>query len=223
MGSETSYVEDKSVNEIKRIYNEQKEKIISRIEDFEDLIKHGTDSKILSELIFCILTPQSNAKLCWDAVMRINKKGLLVKGSSKQILKELNNVRFKYKKSEFVAECRGKFLHDKKIQIKDFIHKFNDVLLLREWLVENIKGIGYKEAGHFLRNIGLGSQLAILDRHILKNLELYQVIEKIPVSISKKKYIEIEKQMILFSKKVKIPMSHLDLVFWYKEKKEIFK
>ena len=74
-------------------------------------------------------------------------------------------------------------------------------MLLREWLVENIKGIGYKEACHFLRNIGLGSQLAILDRHILKNLELYQVIEKIPVSISKKKYIEIEKQMILFSKK----------------------
>ena len=29
--------------------------------------------------------------------------------------------------------------------------------------------MSYKEASHFLRNIGFGENIAILDRHILKN------------------------------------------------------
>ncbi|MDM7912425.1 MAG: DNA lyase, partial [Methanotrichaceae archaeon] len=82
---------------------------------------------------------------------------------------------------------------------------------------------GYKEASHFLRNIGLGGDLAILDRHILKNLALLGVIDGIPASPSKKMYLEIESKMIEFSRKAKIPMSHLDLLLWYKEAGEIFK
>jgi len=42
-------------------------------------------------------------------------------------------------------------------------------LCMPEWLVKNLTGLGYKEAGHFLRNIGSG-KIAILDRHILRNL-----------------------------------------------------
>ena len=90
-------------------------------------------------------------------------------------------------------------------------------------VVANIKGLGYKEASHFLRNIGLGGDLAILDRHILKNLALLGVIDEVPASPSKKMYLEIEKKMIDFSREAKIPMSHLDLLLWYKEAGEVFK
>ena len=86
-----------------------------------------------------------------------------------------------------------------------------------------MKGIGYKEASHFLRNIGFGEHLAILDRHIMKNLKLLGIIDEIPISLTRKKYLEIEQRMVKFSKKVKIPMKHLDLVLWYKETGEIFK
>jgi len=89
--------------------------------------------------------------------------------------------------------------------------------------VENVKGLGYKEASHFLRNIGLGEDLAILDRHILKNLALLGVIAEVPESPSKRLYLEIEKQMTAFSCKVGIPMGQLDLLLWYKEAGEIFK
>ncbi len=98
-----------------------------------------------------------------------------------------------------------------------------NVFSKREWLVKDVKGIGYKEASHFLRNIGFGKQIAILDRHILKNLKLYGVIGDIPKMLSRKKYFEIEKKMMDFSKEIEIPMSHLDLLFWYKETGEIFK
>jgi len=89
--------------------------------------------------------------------------------------------------------------------------------------VANVLGLGYKEASHFLRNIGLGEDLAILDRHILKNLALLGVIDKVPESPTKRLYIEIEKQMTAFSSQAGIPMGQLDLLLWYKEAGEIFK
>ena len=95
---------------------------------------------------------------------------------------------------------------------------------MREWLVENIKGYGYKEASHFLRNVGLGSDIAILDRHILKNLKRYGVIDKIPPSLGNRKiYMDIEEKMKHFSKKIKVPLEELDLLFWAQETGFVFK
>ncbi|HNX08865.1 MAG TPA: DNA lyase, partial [Methanothrix sp.] len=71
--------------------------------------------------------------------------------------------------------------------------------------------------------IGRGESLAILDRHILKNLVLLGVISEVPATLTKKMYLEIEQKMIAFSKDAKIPMGHLDLLLWYKEAGEVFK
>jgi N-glycosylase/DNA lyase len=103
------------------------------------------------------------------------------------------------------------------------ISSFSNLEEAREWLVDNIKGMGYKEASHFLRNIGLGEEFAILDRHILKNLQLLGIIEEVPASLSRKRYFEIEKKMVRFSDRINIPMAHLDLLLWYKETGEVFK
>jgi len=83
--------------------------------------------------------------------------------------------------------------------------------------------MGHKEASHFLRNIGKGRDLAILDRHILKNMKLIGIIDKIPDSMPPKKYLELEGILRQFSDEVGIPMDHLDIVLWYKETNEIFK
>lgn len=210
-------------NQIKRIYNFKRDEILQKLKDFEQLWLNGTDEEIFAELVFCILTPQSKAKLCWDAVENLMNKNLLLKGSKNQIVKELGQVRFKYKKAEYIVEVREQFLTEGKITIKPQISRFSDVYDAREWLGRNIKGFGYKEASHFLRNIGLGEKLAILDRHILKNLRSLGIIKEIPNSLTQKKYLEIENKMRLFSKKIRIPISHLDLLFWSKETGEIFK
>lgn len=101
--------------------------------------------------------------------------------------------------------------------------QFNQNKDARGWLAQNVTGMGYKEASHFLRNIGLGEDLAILDRHVLKNLRLLGVIEEIPSSLSKSRYFEIEKSMKEFAEEINVPMGRLDLVLWYKETGEIFK
>lgn len=132
-------------------------------------------------------------------------------------------MRFKYKKSKYLVYAREKFSEDGKLVIRSALGKNINTFKKREWLVNNIKGIGYKEASHFLRNIGFGSDIAILDRHILRTLKSIKVIDEISESLSKEKYLNIEEKMRNFSKDIKIPMDHLDLLFWYREKGEVFK
>ncbi|MCD6145124.1 MAG: N-glycosylase/DNA lyase [Methanosarcinales archaeon] len=211
------------IDELKAIQISIQDEIESRLAEFDRIRKIGDDKAIFAELVFCILTPQSKARVCWAAVENLLGKDLLLKGESDQILGELHGVRFKYKKSEYVVEARDKLSIDGKIAIKSRISRFSDVCDAREWLVRNVKGIGYKEASHFLRNIGFGENLAILDRHILKNLRSLGVIEEIPDSLSRRRYLEIEREMMEFADRVKIPMSHLDLVMWYNEAGEVFK
>jgi N-glycosylase/DNA lyase len=114
-------------------------------------------------------------------------------------------------------------MQNRKISIKPRLSSFDSIYACRDWLVQNIRGLGYKEASHFLRNIGLGEDIAILDRHILRNLAMIGLIEDIPNSMSKKKYLQIEKEMDKFARQIRIPLPHLDLLFWYKETGKIFK
>jgi N-glycosylase/DNA lyase len=221
--AKTKKIEDNSISELTRCYDEMRDEIEARLEEFKKVWISGNDEKIHSELIFCLLTPQAKAKSCWYVTERIYKNGLLFEGDKKQISEEFNLVRFKNKKANYVIEVRNQFMMSKGDNMRLKIQEFNNVKEAREWLVKNIKGFGFKEASHFLRNIGMGKNLAILDRHILKNLKDLGIVERIPNSLSKRKYYEIENKMKEFSNNVRIPIEHLDLLFWYKETGEIFK
>jgi N-glycosylase/DNA lyase len=209
--------------EIQIIFNSKRQEIELRLNEFRKIWEKGTTKQIFAELVFCILTPQANGKACWSAVENMIRKGVLFAGDRGQIVKELSSARFIHKKSAYIVEAREKFLLDNRISLKSVISQIGDSYKAREWLVQNIKGIGYKEASHFLRNIGFEQNLAILDRHIVRNLQFVGVIIEIPDSLSKRRYFDIEKRMMKFSKAIQIPMSHLDLVMWYKETGEIFK
>jgi len=216
-------MDNTTIEEIKKLYLLVQDEIVLRLDEFKVIWKRDSEKDVFTELVFCILTPQSKARLCWAAVENLVNKKLLLRGDKNQITKELNGVRFKYKKAEYIAEARRQFSVDGKITIKSRIGQFNNVYDAREWLVKNVKGIGYKEASHFLRNIGLGENLAILDRHILKNLNSLGLIDKISGALLRGRYFEIERKMRGFAEKINILMSHLDLVLWYKETGEIFK
>jgi N-glycosylase/DNA lyase len=79
-----------------------------------------------------------------------------------------------------------------------------------------------KEASHFLRNIGVRG-LAILDRHIFRHLIRLQVIRAMPKSLTKKRYLSIEKKWHRFADDVGISLDELDLLFWSMETGEIRK
>ncbi len=197
--------------------------IAKRVKHYSDVFKNGTDEEIFGELSFCIFTPQSKALSCWKAVNVLDEKKLLVKGTADEIAENISGVRFQRNKAKFLVQAREHFLSNGKIKIKDFLKSFKTPYDLRDWIIKNIKGIGYKEAGHFLRNTGLGLDLAILDRHILRNLKFYEAIDDIPETLTPKIYLNIEQKMIKFCNDIKIPMSHMDLLLWAMQTGGIFK
>ena len=209
--------------EITRIYSEQKSEIVSRLEEFKRLGESGDDIALFTELVFCILTPQSKARTCWAVVESLLSKNLILDGEEKEIVAELNRTRFKHKKTAYILQARRLFSANGGVSIVSKLGQFRDVREARGWLAGNVKGMGLKEASHFLRNIGLGEDIAILDRHILRSLSQLRVIEKLPTHVTEKTYFRIENQMRQFAHAINIPLQHLDLVLWFKETGEIFK
>ncbi len=213
----------KDIDEIMDGYKIVKNEILKRLNEFESIWKRNNDHEIFREFVFCLLTPQSKAKVCWNAVLRLDESGFLLNGNPEQISEVISDVRFKNVKSNYIYLARNKFFKNEKFVLIDIINSFNDIKKIRDFLVKEVKGMGYKEASHFLRNVGFGEDISILDRHILKNLMRYGAITEIPKTLSKRKYLEIEDKMKIFSEKINIPMAHLDLLFWYKEAGEVFK
>ncbi len=213
---------EKSVQELQTLYGEKRDAIQTRLNEFKQIL-NCNDDDVFAELCFCLLTPQSSAKTCWAAVSRLKERSLLLKGEASEIQPQLNDVRFSDSKAKYIVEARATFSKDGKLSLKSHLSSFANMFELREWMVENVKGLGYKEASHFLRNVGLGEEFAILDRHILRNLKRLDVITEVPVSITKKRYLEIEEKLRRFSREIAIPLADLDLLFWSRETGWIFK
>ena len=189
-------------------YKKKKTEIRKRLAEFKEV----EQSDYFYELMYCLFTPQSSAQNCFKAVNEIKTKNYLVKSFPlKNILhqKDGTYIRFHNNKERYVQEAKLKYNI-----ILEKITSGMEPFSMREWLVDNVKGLSYKESTHFLRNIGKNGQLAILDRHILNNLLYASAIAEIPKTLNKNKYYEIEKVFQNFSKDMKIDINELDLLFW---------
>lgn len=213
-------------------YKKRKSNIKKRLLEFKKM-KGADRKKLFAELCFCLCTPQSKAVNCNEAVACLEASGALFDGRAVNIAKYLKGlVRFHNNKARYIVEARRVFYSSSEpANLSSRLRSKNkfagesrrELIKFREWLVRNIKGLGMKEASHFLRNIGIGSDLAIIDRHILTNLYKYGAIYNIPEHISNKQYLTIEKKMRKFSKDVGIPLAELDLLFWSNQTGHVFK
>ena len=87
-----------------------------------------------------------------------------------------------------------------------------DHFTLREYMVNNVKGLGYKEASHFLRNIGI-FDFAILDKHILQLLFDYGYTKDMKLN-SRTDYLEKERIFNSISGEYNIQPGIMDLYLW---------
>ncbi len=207
---------------MREAYEQKREAIEARLNEFKNVYSQSEED-IFSELCFCLLTPQTKAKSADNVIKKLKEKGLLLSGNADEIKLWMAPIRFNNNKSQYIIEARKLFSENGKVSIKKKLEQQGDPIAMRSWLVKNVNGYGLKEASHFLRNIGFGDDMAILDRHILKHLVKNNVIPEIPKSVTDKKYLEIEEKMKKFALQAGIPMSHLDLVWWSEETGEIFK
>ncbi len=214
-------------NLIKRIklhYEEIKPIIEQKKREFLRL-QNSTENDIFKELCFCILAANFSAEGSLKIQQKLNDKLLTLPLKELSItLKHLH--RFPNTRAKYIVEAR-ELKHEiwKKIQeikkIKYEEMKESELQNFRSWLVKNIKGLGMKEASHFLRNIGF-FDFAIIDFHIIDILVENQIIEK-PKTLTKKKYVEIENILKGIANQVNLKPGILDLVLWHMETGKIIK
>ena len=209
------------LEELRAEWRERRQEIGARLAEFRR-VRHGTDEELFAELAFCLFAIQTSARRSDDAVRALAANDLLWRGTPPKVAAFLRRrVRFHNNKAAYLVAARERFLGEG-VPLRDWLEG-SPPQELRERLVDEVDGFGYKEASHFLRNVGRGEQFAILDRHILKNLRRHCVIRAIPDSLTAKRYLAIEDRVRKFSRAVRIPMAALDLVFWSRETGEVFK
>ena len=187
----------------------------TRIKQFISVKKKGI-SEIFKELCFCIMTANCGAGKCIEVNNRIDKGFLNL--SEEELVNKFKEFgyRFPNRRANYIVEARNYIS-----ELESIINSNVDEIKLREWIVKNVKGLGYKEASHFLRNIGY-KNLAIIDFHIVDLLGKYDLIEK-PKSMTKKKYLEIENVLKQIGREVHLDMAKLDLYLWYQETGKVLK
>jgi len=204
------------IEEIERLKNSRvKDAVNKRVEEFKEMGKK--DSKeIFKELCFCILTANFRALASIKIQKEIGNGFLNL--SEEELTNKLHALghRFPNTRARYIVEAR-----EMASSLKKIINSFENECKLREWLVKNIKGIGYKEASHFLRNIGF-TDLAIIDFHILDLLARYELIKR-PKTMTKKKYLEIEGLLRKIANRLNITLTELDLYLWYMETGKVLK
>src|SRR5271157_1804371 len=129
-------------------YSKIKREINARLQEFKNLWLHGTNSDILTEFVFCLCTPQSNAHKCWAAAQELKdnvKNNLQVA----QVLRK-HGVRFHNAKSVRIEAAYFNWLTSTKAVIESLIAlNGNNILATRDLLAQAINGFGLKEASHF--------------------------------------------------------------------------
>ncbi|MCI0497397.1 MAG: N-glycosylase/DNA lyase [Thermoplasmata archaeon] len=202
-------------------YRRLRPQIDKRLASFDRVWTDASEEDLFAELVFCIFTPQSSAARCWEAVEDLRGRGFLQDGGAEEISEMLCRVRFRHTKARRVIAARALLEEEGALRLRRRIS--GDPREAREWLVSNVDGIGYKEASHFLRNVGRGRGFAILDRHILLNLAAMDVIPDVPRTMTPGRYMAIEGEMASFSDSIGIPLAALDLVLWHRQTGWMFK
>ena len=187
-------------------YTERRPAILARLADFQRVPRDDW----FYELAFCVLTPQSkalHANLVIEQLkqMRFREVG----GDPTPVLRNPSQyIRFHNTKASRLVDLREQWT-----DIEALIDSSETARSRRDLLAQTIKGIGMKEASHFLRNVGVRG-LAIIDRHLISNLQQCQVIDEHVRVSTYSSYRNVEDRFEQFAASVGIDMDELDLLFW---------
>jgi len=204
----------RGVDELRREYAEKRDPIRARLAEFKEKWREP-DERLFEEVAYCILAIQTKARASDAAVRGLKDRGLLVDGDAPAIAEFLRpRIRFHNHKAAYLVAARERFRPQGRWTLKETLSSFGSAEAAREWLVREVHGFSMKEASHLLRNLGFSDHLAILDRHVLRNLVRHGVIRAVPKSLTPRRYREIEDRWRAFADAVQIALAELDLLFF---------
>lgn len=191
--------------------------IRSKMKQFEK-VRHDR-KRVFSELCFCLLTANSSAEMGIKVQNAMDEINGFVELSERELANKLKKLgyRFYNVRAKYIVEAR-KNEPVLWLAIKEGENEPD----LRDWLVDNFKGLGYKEASHLLRNLGF-ENVAILDRHILRTLHEQGIIHEVPKSLDRKRYLKYEHELAQICKITKLKQGELDFYLWYLKTGKVLK
>jgi len=221
----TANREPLTIDRLRTTYAERRPEIRARLREFRSVWQTGSDRRLWEEMVYCIFTAGASAKMGLTAVDAV--KPWLDDGNRAAItraLKEPPAYRFHNVRADHLVTTREYLRRNFSMRLRDQLKTFRDPIERRDWLARTpeIKGLGYKEASHFLRNIGFKGY-GILDKHIVRSLCELGVIDAPKPPTARARYLEIEQRMRQFAAATGIDFDELDLLLWSLKTGEILK
>jgi N-glycosylase/DNA lyase len=203
----------------------RRKEIRKRLGEFDEIWRKGSDARLWEELAYCIFTAGASARMGLDSVDAV--RPLLLEGEPEAMtaaLKQAGAHRFPNARPQYIVTTRDYFRAHFGMALRKQLRSFRDPFERRDWLAQDkqVKGLGYKEASHFLRNVGVRGH-AILDKHVMRCLAEVGVIDSAKPPSTRRKYLEVEQELLRFAKEIKVDFDELDLVLWSMKTGEILK
>jgi N-glycosylase/DNA lyase len=206
-----------------RAYERRREEISRRLAEFRAIKEAGSDQQLWEEMVFCFFTGGCSAAMGMRSIEAA--RPFLAAGSQMQIASALSGVhRYPNARARYVVESRDYLTRNHGMRLRETLEAFSCSLERRDWLArtKGIKGLGYKEASHFLRNVGFGGY-AILDKHVLNCLFELSLIDDPKPPSTRAKYLAVEEKVKELSDQTGIGFDELDLVLWSMKTNAILK
>jgi N-glycosylase/DNA lyase len=212
-----------TIEKIKETHAERRGEISLRLAEFERIWQSGADDRLWEEMVFCFFTGGCSAKMGLRSVEAV--RPFLLSGNFEELSGALSGVhRYPFARAGYIVASRDFLQGHCGLRLREKLSSFSGPLERRDWLVKEkrIKGLGYKEASHFLRNIGLKGY-AILDKHILRSMAELGLIDDPKPPNTRSKYLIIEDKLKSLATLTGIDFDELDLVLWSLKTGEILK
>jgi len=214
-----------TVETIRATHKARRKQIRARLREFGEVWQTGSDARLWEELVYCIFTAGASAQMGLRSIEAV--RPLLKTGAPEAMTRSLVKARahrYPNARPAYVVTTRDYLQQTFSMRLRDRLKGFRDPQERRDWLAKEprVKGVGYKEASHFLRNVGFKGY-GILDKHILRCLFELGVIESPKPPATRQRYLETEERMQQFAEHVQIDFDELDLVLWSMKTGEILK
>ncbi len=212
-----------TIEKIRSTHVERRDEIRRRLGEFEAIWKAGDDARLWEEMVFCFFTGGCSAKMGLRSIDAV--RDLLESGGQPELAHALTGVhRYPNARSRYVVASRNFLRGHCDLKLRGKLDSFDCHFERRDWLAKEkgIKGLGYKEASHFLRNVGFKGY-AILDKHVLRCLAELKIIDDPKPPNTRSKYLRVEQKLKDLTTAADIDFDEMDLVLWSMKTGEILK
>ena len=151
-------------------------------------------------------------------------RDVLWDGTTEELQEKLRGSRYWRRRPEYIVHTRTYLRTTCGLRLRTLLEAMPEPIAKRDFFAQNtgVKGIRYKEASHFLRNIGF-TGYAILDKHILSSLKEFGVLRSARPPKNRAQYHRIERRAKAFAETVRIGLDDMDLLLWSRKTGKILK